>query len=483
VTRRPRQAMLSALLGVVAAATALAVAEPIRNPGADRRQSAPPVFPHERHARLFPVCTGCHEGIPTGDAANFFPSPELCSQCHNGQQLKTVTWSPPTLPPTNLRFRHPAHIRALGDSTLPCETCHTAAGAPRMAVQLAVVGRCLSCHAPSAQQHYVDAPCATCHVPLVETRFTPERMLSLPYPQDHAQADFLSRLHGRLAATSPERCATCHARQRCESCHVDAAANAIIAKIPAAPSTLRLPVFAAHYFTPESHHAASWLETHGASAATGSCGTCHVREDCAVCHRAPLPQPVAVIPTRAETEAPGIGLKRMAPPSHARSTFLEEHGTLASASSASCNTCHSQRQCKSCHEAPGRTAFHPANFLERHASAAWSRRLECSNCHEVAVFCRACHVRMGMGTSGRLTQGFHDAEPLWLLRHGQAARQGLESCASCHKQSDCLQCHSTLGAFHVNPHGPDFDAVRAHQKNPVICFACHVVDPLKGGNP
>jgi type II secretory pathway component PulK len=23
-------------------------------------------FPHERHERLFPLCTGCHEGVPEG---------------------------------------------------------------------------------------------------------------------------------------------------------------------------------------------------------------------------------------------------------------------------------------------------------------------------------------------------------------------------------------------------------------------------------
>jgi hypothetical protein len=83
-------------------------------------------------------------------------------------------------------------------------------------------------------------------------------------------------------------------------------------------------------------------------------------------------------------------------------------------------------------------------------------------------------------TGGRLGTGFHDAEPLWLLRHGQAARQGLESCASCHEQNQCMQCHSTLGAFKVSPHGPDFDARRAQKRNAAICLACHITDPLTG---
>ena len=82
---------------------------------------------------------------------------------------------------------------------------------------------------------------------------------------------------------------------------------------------------------------------------------------------------------------------------------------------------------------------------------------------------------------GRLDASFHDAQPVWLLRHAQAARQGLESCTSCHSQKDCLQCHSQLGAFGINPHGPDFDAARVQKRNPLICFACHVSDPLKKG--
>lgn len=84
---------------------------------------------------------------------------------------------------------------------------------------------------------------------------------------------------------------------------------------------------------------------------------------------------------------------------------------------------------------------------------------------------------------GRLGPGFHDAEPLWLLRHGQAARQALESCASCHGQNECMQCHSVLGAFKVNPHGPGFDARRAQKRNAAICLVCHITDPLAGGAP
>jgi hypothetical protein len=130
--------------------------------------------------------------------------------------------------------------------------------------------------------------------------------------------------------------------------------------------------------------------------------------------------------------------------------------------------------------------FHPANYMARHSAEAYGRRLECSNCHDSRVFCADCHASTGMSAArvrGRLGPGFHDAEPLWLLRHGQAARQGLESCASCHRQNECMQCHSVFGAFKVNPHGPGFDAARAQKRNAAICVACHLGNPLNGGVP
>jgi hypothetical protein len=204
-----------------------------------------------------------------------------------------------------------------------------------------------------------------------------------------------------------------------------------------------------------------------------------------------------------------------APLTHAAPGFARAHGTQAATNRSSCTTCHTRDSCALCHE---RTAladvrpngepalaaspalrdtvwrvsraanpsarFHPPTFMLRHSSSAYSRRLECANCHDVRVFCRDCHTQSGLSTataSTRLRGSFHDAEPLWLLRHARAARQGLESCTACHSQRDCLQCHSQLGVFGVNPHGDGFDARRAQRRNGVICFACHLSDPLGGG--
>ena len=455
-------------------------------------------FPHEQHARLFPLCTGCHEGIPSGDATRSFPAPQLCAGCHNGSNVRRVNWSGPHSEASNLKFSHPEHLAATPD--LECSDCHTREGADRMAVQHAVAERCLACHEPEARNHYVDTRCETCHVPVAQSRFTLARLEALPVPPTHTQPNFLEELHGELARSSRAQCVICHTRERCAACHVDAGARAEIQAMPAAPSDLRLPVMRSRYFLPPSHTRPDWLETHGAATRNiAACASCHTRESCATCHAANAPKAVRALPARSMVVAQGVTAARRAPASHAAPFFTERHGAQAAAKAQSCTSCHTRNECEQCHNAAatGRAvtqrmstpssnrsrSFHPSNFLARHASAAYGRNLECANCHETSRFCRDCHEGVGMGTTGRLQPGFHDAQPLWLLNHGKPARQGLESCASCHKQTDCLQCHSTIGAFRISPHGPGFDASKVQSKNARICFACHLSNPLERPTP
>ena len=121
--------------------------------------------------------------------------------------------------------------------------------------------------------------------------------------------------------------------------------------------------------------------------------------------------------------------------------------------------------------------FHPPAYLARHAADVYAGATECSSCHNNEGFCRACHRGTGLQAQGRSDVAFHTGQPLWLLQHGQAAREGLEGCATCHAQQTCLRCHSTL-TWKINPHGPGFDAARMRAKSPLMCTQCHVGDPL-----
>ena len=94
------------------------------------------------------------------------------------------------------------------------------------------------------------------------------------------------------------------------------------------------------------------------------------------------------------------------------------------------------------------------------------------------MFCRECHAAAGLAPQGGLTNGsYHDREPFWLLSHGQAGRQDLETCASCHQQTDCMKCHSASSGWRVSPHGPDFDPTRVSERNLQMCRSCHATDP------
>ncbi|MGD8321605.1 MAG: cytochrome c3 family protein [Gemmatimonadota bacterium] len=489
-TTAPRRPLL---LAGVALALALgtgmgAVALEARSPKPSI-QPAPQVqgFPHEAHSRLFPLCTGCHEGIPAGDQATYFPSPDVCARCHDGSEMPRVAWDGHRERISNLKFRHDTHAARLeraGDQVPACSACHVPEGQDRMDVSSDIqLGTCWSCHAHRATQHKVDADCATCHVPLADSHFSRQRIEEITPPADHEAGSFLGRDHGRDAAANPTRCATCHTADRCVSCHVDAADRPEIAKVPFAPKDMELPPAVAHYNRPSSHADEGWLNEHGTQASPQACATCHTTEDCRACHVAPTPDAVAALPSREDVVAPGVHITPHAPESHANAFFLKVHGTLAATDQSSCNTCHVERFCVECHDGQSNGGYHPANFVATHAAEAFGRDVECANCHNVQVFCRACHVESGLTSQGRLGPGYHNGQAVWLLRHGQAARQNLESCTSCHKQRDCVQCHGVLGAFKINPHGENFDAERAWARSPRTCTACHIKNPLNGSAP
>jgi hypothetical protein len=464
---RNRHLALLALVGVaVAGATVGSVLL-----GADDT----PQFPHELHARMFPLCTGCHEGVESGDRAAFYPSPQLCRNCHDGVDLAAVEWAGPTARLTNLVFDHVFHQDA---EPLECEQCHTQPGAPRMVIQRANPEVCFSCH--EGTSHYIDTNCQQCHASFVRSGLPPQRLPGMPMPEDHRAPGFLLELHGQQANANTARCAVCHTRERCTSCHVDVENAPAILAMPAAPEGWELPAYAVSYPVPPSHRSPQWTEQHGPLASRAQCATCHAREDCTACHVQPVAPVIAGFPSRADAAGPGTGTERQMPLSHASRWFDRNHAGVAASQPQSCAACHSRQFCTDCHDAPAKPGFHPRNFAAQHAAAAYGQRMECSTCHEVRTFCRACHLQQGMQAVGRLGPGFHDAEPFWLLRHARAARQGLESCTSCHTQRDCMQCHSQLGSFQISPHGPDFDARRAYSRNPIICSACHISNPLNG---
>lgn len=485
-------------------------------------------------------CHGGVLGADTAAAAvtgpgseSLYPTPAQCAGCHDGTVQPRVNWDGPRRDASNLRFSHAVHNREadLGNPEFNCTQCHQQRGATAfMAVAEARPQACIACHAHMAPEHLATvSPCQTCHVPVARaTALTVAQVREFPRPADHDQPGFIAA-HGPTVAVAQQRCATCHARESCARCHANAAAVPQIAALEGDARVASLVAgLPAAYAIPASHQRADWAYAHGREAATriASCSNCHTQPGCTTCHtgqlgaaviaqlpaggpgaggvqlRSPEPaMPPSPVPVgaRHETTSDGDVMLQGGPSdAAARDTtprivttrdtsrrtrvhppgFETGHGAAAASQRASCSGCHeAQRFCTACHAGEAPRRYHPANFVARHPSAAYAMERSCTSCHSREAFCTACHQRSGMASEGRRDVAFHTAQPLWLIQHGRAARQGLETCTTCHVQRDCTQCHSQA-TWGVNPHGPGFNPGRIASRNAQTCRACHLGDPL-----
>ena len=496
-------------------------------------------FPHDKHAKLFPTCAACHGGVTIGDAAAVMPPPSLCVECHDGTTSRRVVYNAPTPRQDFLRYEHRRHAAAVDSSGRECASCHASrAGAPWMAVQRATPESCQSCHTHRATTHLdADNRCATCHIPIATSRtITVGHLASLPRPPSHEAPRFAQK-HDPGSGNGVAQCATCHTRESCALCHVNATDVAAINQLlPDARVASLLRGRVATYVTPDDHRDDSWASAHGRSAVAASqrCAACHAQPSCTVCHsgslgrdairrlpsgvagapgvkltlapsgsvaayvaapyarpaaragRQPTAQPASQPAVVSAAHVSGGRARTVSAPDTGRTAvrphppgFERQHAASAASGRLTCEGCHTQRYCAECHAGETKRNFHAANFVTRHAPESYGRDLECASCHNTEVFCRACHQSQGIASSGQQAGAYHNAQPLWLLQHGQAARRGLQSCTTCHAQRDCMQCHSQRG-WGVSPHGQDFDAGRLGARARVMCARCHLTDPTRG---
>lgn len=453
-------------------------------------QGSTSAFPHPLHAGLFPQqCALCHGGIPAGDSATMFPSPSTCANCHDGTVQPVVPWKGHTPRISNLAFSHTRHqqsISAAGDS-ITCLTCHRTPGDTGvMAVGAPQPQYCIGCHAHAAPAHTdTAAHCATCHVPVTRTALPVSRIAEFPKPDDHSAPDWILQHAPASPDIAAGRCAVCHARQSCQRCHFNAASIPAIQQLqPDARIASLVRGRAPSYPKPTTHDSTSWSWKHGLVAggggvgvggvtpATVTCSNCHAQESCRTCHRDGDTPAINALPsTRSDTV---LGVPIPPKPVHAPG-FLKAHPAQAAAG-GTCDACHARSFCVNCHQGQ-KSEYHPLDFVQQHGPEAYSSDAQCTACHSTETFCRTCHLRTGLGARERTKAAFHSAQPLWLLNHGQAARQGLESCAACHTQSSCAQCHSATGGWGVNPHPANFDARRAARLNSQSCLLCHIKVP------
>lgn len=485
---------------------ALVLAAAVGAPAGGQQQP----FPHDRHARLFPMCETCHAGIATADAATAMPPESSCRECHNGRDVAIVTWRRADRGVGLLRFSHRDHARDVDSTGRACATCHGASGGRSMDVRRADPPSCLACHTHRATAHLADDNrCATCHVPLTAaTGLSDDRVRGLPKPPSHEARDY-AVTHAPGSPVAAASCATCHARESCARCHVNASTQPLITALARDARVARLVAGRpAVYPRPADHRGEVFAIAHGASARRepDRCAACHARASCTTCHLGSGgggADAIARMPVAEPGGAPGVQLRlqvdrprasaplaavargdsaRTAPrPVRVHETgFAANHGPRAAAGALTCEGCHGKSFCSDCHAGEGSRRFHPANFTQRHAADSYGRENDCASCHNAELFCRSCHRESGLATKGRLDVAFHNAQPQWLLQHGRAARQGLQSCTTCHVQKDCLTCHGTTG-WGVSPHGAGFRAGRLADRNATQCLMCHLKVPGRTG--
>ena len=439
-------------------------------------RGGPDRFDHAKHAKLFPSCVGCHAGTVQAGAP-LLPEPvRACGSCHDGRDQREVNWTPrPGARPSNLKFDHLAHPKGS-----ECLACHAAPGAGWLQVTAAQPTACFACHGTRTEHlAQADSTCGVCHRPLTEVpaAVTRAQVATWPAPPSHSVPGFgAGGGHSDAAKAGDRSCATCHARDFCADCHVNAASVPEVARLGTDPRSQAM-TRAVEERRPASHARADFERAHGRLATAGdqSCATCHTQPSCTACHVA-LPRGATLLVAQDPRSTGGAVQRHAPPPSHRDPRWENAHGATASARPQNCAACHARTDCLECHRmsaAQGSGGYHPTGFLASHPAQAYGRGSSCADCHNTQSFCQACHQQAGVVASARLQGGFHDSKQFFALNHGQAARQSLESCVSCHAERDCLACHSATRGRGFNPHGPGFDGDRLKRKNPGLCVACH----------
>jgi hypothetical protein len=173
--------------------------------------------------------------------------------------------------------------------------------------------------------------------------------------------------------------------------------------------------------------------------------------------------------------APAVLTAQMPKPPNHTETWARQHGQAAAdgGERALCTACHTQSWCATCHDGARTPTFHQTNYADRHAEDAFNRETDCASCHQSQAFCVSCHRTVGAARTGAPNAAFHDNRADWMLVHSRAARRSIETCASCHRQTDCLKCHSTVGFARIRPHPAGVDVDRIRSKNPGVCLLCH----------
>ena len=347
---------------------------------------------HSHPAHVALRCERCHEGASQSQHARdlLWPREATCNPCHAEQTARenpdearcgTCHVGTPvdggfevassSVPTARLHFSHATHSRV----GVRCLDCHEGVTESALATRshLPTMRSCFRCHGDgsaasnersqganprsSRQLEGARGECETCHLTRPDGRLRTHYPEGAMLPPDwmHGMVhdrDFLVR-HRWVAADAPDTCASCHAERECADCH---------------DGRVR----------PESVHPNDYLTTHATEAHRDvpRCSSCHTTQRfCTECHArlglSPMSAPGAI--SGAPFHPPG---------------FSRAHGDDARRALTTCASCHSERDCTTCHGATGigvGISPHPPSFTSSCRAAFERNPRACVTCHGADV--------------------------------------------------------------------------------------------------
>jgi hypothetical protein len=303
------------------------------------------------------ACHGTNHDTPGTVAAGVGPAAD-CGYCHAGTPPGSTMPPRVVIPTPHVRFDHAAHVQR----NVPCAHCHHDVEDGGLATRAALpeMRLCLECH----RQGGAPSECSVCHEThdgkRLTTSFAEGNLLPPRWMHDAEHGPDWMLRHRTVAAVDSAFCAACHSERECTECH---------------DGRVR----------PRAVHPNDWLNLHAMAARQNdpNCSSCHRAQSfCISCH-----QRTGVAETSPYANAEGRS--RFHPPK-AEWTDLprtgRHHAFEAQRNITACVSCHTERDCASCHATAGRGGIgglspHPPGFAGTCRSALASNARPCLFCH------------------------------------------------------------------------------------------------------
>lgn len=313
------------------------------------------------------TCDGCHD-VDHSDLKNVKAGTDAngqCTFCHIGENAGAGgKVAPVVMPKPNLRFPHKKHL----DRNVQCGQCHGKVEEIELATRdfLPRMAGCFTCHQMSgAAQGDAKGDCESCHLVEPTGKLAVSfgaGMLVPPQWMHNAghTADWIER-HKTVAADDSSFCGSCHTNTFCTDCHDGRVRNRKV-------------------------HPNDWLSMHPQAARQDNprCTSCHAEQTfCGDCHRR-----IGV----ARDSASGNRLegRRFHPPSSTWTVgprSASHHSWEAERNLNACVSCHTERDCATCHATKGVSGGqgvnpHPVGFANGCGSAFQRNPRPCLVCHQ-----------------------------------------------------------------------------------------------------